>query len=211
MKRFYRVLFYLGGMLIQCFGVTLSTKTNLGASAIISLPKTLGEITGASIAVFNFLLYLIMVALQLLLDRKIRLATLLQIPFSFLISALIGVYDMLLPVPAQLWQRVALMAAAVLANGVGGAMMVNMRVVPNTADGLADCIGTKLGRDLGLGKNLLDLSCVALSCCMGLLFCGRIVSVGLGTVFAMIFVGRVMAAFNHFFRGPMLRLAGLNT
>ena len=210
MKRVYRVLFYISGMIIQCFGLSLSTKTNLGASAIISLPFTVGEVTGINFAIFNFMLSLIMVGIQILLSRKVHVTTLLQIPGSFLISSLVGIYDVILPAPVQMWQRAVCMAVAIIANGVGGAMMINMKVVPNIADGLANSIGEKLGRNLGFGKNILDFTCVALSCCIGLLFFRRIIGVGIGTVFAMIFVGRVMATFNYFFRQPMMEKAGVH-
>ena len=209
MKRFYRALFYCSGMIIQCFGLLLSTKTNLGASAIISLPFTVGQITGINFAIFSFVLNVLMVGIQVLLNRKADLSTLLQIPVSFVISFLIGVYDVILPNPQLLWSRGLCMALAIACNGVGGAMMINMKVVPNIADGLANSIGEKLGRNLGFGKNLLDFTCVGLSCTLGLVFFRRIVGIGIGTVFAMIFVGRVMAAFNHFFRQPMMEKAGI--
>ena len=210
MKRFYRVFFYISGMIIQCFGLTLSTKTDLGASAIISLPFTVGQVTGINFAIFNFMLSLIMVGLQILLNKRVDVKTLLQIPGSFLISSLVGIYDVILPAPVKLWSRWLCMVLAITANGVGGAMMINMKVVPNIADGLANSIGEKLGRNLGFGKNILDFTCVALSCCIGLLFFQRIIGVGVGTVFAMIFVGRVMATFNHFFREPMMAKAGVS-
>lgn len=210
MKKIYRVLFYSGGMLLQCLGLTLGTKTNFGASAIISLPFTIGEVTGINFAVFNFLLYLVMIAIQFLLHRKFHITLLLQIPVALVISALIGVFDALIPIPSALWTRILCMALAILGNGIGGAMMVDMKVIPNVADGLANVLGERLGKNLGFGKNILDFTCVGLSCIISLLCKGRLVGVGIGTVFAMIFVGRVMAVFNHLFRRRITEMAGIS-
>lgn len=90
-----------------------------------------------------------MVGLQILLNKRVDVKTLLKIPGSFLISSLVGIYNVILPAPAQLWSRAVCMALAILCNGVGG------------------------------------------------------------TVFAMIFVGRVMAVFNHSFRKTMMAKAGI--
>ena len=38
---------------------------------------------------------------------------------------------------------------------IGAATMVNMKLVPNPADALAATIGDKLGKGMGIGKNVL--------------------------------------------------------
>ena len=37
--------------------------------------------------------------------------------------------------------------------------MVNMKLVPNPADALAATIGDKLGKGMGIGKNVFDVTC----------------------------------------------------
>ena len=64
-------------------------------------------------------------------------------------------------------------------------------------------------KDLGTAKNLLDFIFVALAAAIDLLFHGTLVSVGIGTVIAMVLMGRVIYVFNHFFKARLLKLAGL--
>ena len=87
--------------------------------------------------------------------------------------------------------------------------MVNMRLVPNPADGMADALGKRLNRGMGFGKNLLDLTCVAVTCVISLACGGRITAIGLGTLIAMVCVGRLIAFCQQLFQKPMLRRAGL--
>ena len=77
-------------------------------------------------------------------------------------------------------------------TGIGASLSLAMDIVPNPADGLAHAVGKKLGKDVGLGKNLIDLVSIALAAALGLLASGRILGIGIGTVCAMLLTGRVM-------------------
>ena len=88
-------------------------------------------------------------------------------------------------------------------------MTVNMKLVPNPADGLAQAVGDLLNKGLGFGKNTIDLFSVATTCGIGLLFTGNVVAIGLGTLIAMIGVGRCIALFNFVFKKKMDEVSGL--
>lgn len=94
-------------------------------------------------------------------------------------------------------------------TGIGAAVTVNMRLVPNPGDGIVAAVAERLGRDQGFGKNLVDVCCVALTCVIGLAASGRVVGVGLGTVAAMVCVGRIIALVNRLRRNWMCAAAGL--
>ena len=44
----------------------------------------------------------------------------------------------------------------------------------------------------------MDITCVVFSVIIGLVLKGKLVGIGIGTIIAMIGVGRVIAVFNHF-------------
>ena len=88
-------------------------------------------------------------------------------------------------------------------------MTVNMRLVPNPGDGIVQAIADLIGRDQGFAKNCFDLVCVALTVILSLATLGKITAVGLGTVLAMLFVGRAISMVNHFFKEKMCRAAGM--
>lgn len=59
-------------------------------------------------------------------------------------------------------------------------MTVNMKLVPNPADGLAQAVGDLLNKGLGFGKNAIDLFSVATTCGIGLLFTAMSLQLDLG-------------------------------
>lgn len=61
-------------------------------------------------------------------------------------------------------------------------------------------------KDLGYAKNVLDLSFILLTIVISLLFSGKVIGMGIGTLASMIGVGRSIALFNLFFRQKMILL-----
>ena len=102
-----------------------------------------------------------------------------------------------------------MLAVAIFLTGLGVAMTVNMRLVPNPGDGIVQAIGDKIGRDQGFTKNVFDVCCVCATIAVGLICSGKVVGIGIGTIAAMIGVGRAIAVVNHFSKEKMLTAAGL--
>ena len=62
-----------------------------------------------------------------------------------------------------------------------------------------------------IGKNVFDVTCFCTSGIIGLVFTRHIIGLGIGTVLAVIFTGRVIAVYNYFLKHPMQNLAGITT
>ena len=145
----------------------------------------------------------------LLLRKNFQPYQLLQVVVSLITSQFINLFDWLLNIqPQNLGQKVLVLVAAILVTAVGAATMVMMELVPNPADALAKVFGDLTGHGLGLGKNIFDGSCFVLSLIIGFVFTGGIVGIGVGTICAVIFIGRSIAVYNHFFREPLRKMAG---
>ena len=215
MKRqwIWRGLIYLVGLTILAVGTTFSTKTGLGVSCVTSAPYAISQVLGWNLSTMVFLIYAAMIVAQFIIKGKNRAwRDLLQFPVSIVFSALLEWSGSLIAVHFEhLWQNLLLMAAGVALVGVGISMMVGMKIVPNPPDGLAHTVSEATGKDMGLIKNILDTTCVVIAVTADLLGSGKITTVGLGTVYSMIFIGRTIAVFNRFFKVKMLRLAGLET
>ena len=213
MKNPYRWLIYGLGMAVLAFGITLNTKTGLGVSPIISVAYSVSQIFSLNFGDMTFLLYVLFVAVQLFLrDRSERVATLLQIVVSLIFSRLLNLFDVLIPYSGRdhsLAANLVLLAVAILLTGLGVAMTVNMRLVPNPGDGIVQAIAEKIGRDQGFTKNVFDLGCVCATAAVGLCCAGHVVGIGIGTIAAMIGVGRAIALVNHFYQEKMLAAAGM--
>lgn len=70
-------------------------------------------------------------------------------------------------------------------------------------------IADTLHKSVGFTKNCFDLTNITITLVLSFVFAGHLVGVGVGTVLAMIGVGRTIAVFNHFTYEKMKDLAGV--
>ena len=206
---------YVVGILILALGIVLTTKTGLGISPITSLPFAISTASGIPMSVMVFIVYACALALQFLIRGKnYRIKDLLQLPMSLFFSVFLDLYErafnaIFTVAFDKLWQNLLLLAVAIVLCGVGLFMMISMRLVVNPPDGLFQTISEVYHKDLGLVKNIMDISFVLTTIAVDLIFSGRLVSVGLGTVIAMIFIGRTVGLCNRLFRKKVCALAGI--
>ena len=66
---------------------------------------------------------------------------------------------------------------------------------------------TKVGIDMGVDEQ--NVFNVTVTICISLLCRGHLIGIGIGTVCAVIGVGRTIAVFNHFTKEKMTELAGI--
>ena len=189
-----RVLLYVFSLVVLALGITLNTKTQLGVSCIVSVPYCVSQLLALPLGLTTFVYYLLLIGLQkLLLRGDFHPLQYLQIIASLLTSLFIQGWDMLLPLFSPLWLRIAALVLGIVITALGASLSLALDIVPNPADGLAHAVGKTLNRDVGLGKNLIDLASIAISLALGLLFAGRVLGIGPGTICAMLLTGRVMA------------------
>lgn len=172
---FFRVLFYIIGLLVLALGLTLNTKTGLGVSPIISVAYSTAVISGHNFGNMTLALYSLFVVIELILhlirehryveeshgalsqagkrDRKlIFLMDILQIPLSLIFTRFLNAFSALIPAlysgsessAGEMAFRVIVLVIAIILTGIGAAMSLNMRIVPNPGDGIVQAIATVL-------------------------------------------------------------------
>ena len=234
----FRIFFYAVGLLILALGLTLNTKAGLGVSVIISVSYCVSVVSGQNFGNTTFVMYGIFVAIEIVLHmirvgkyekmedgvlehagRKDRwlilLMDVLQLPLSLVFTRFLNVFSDLIPqiasgetTPGAYTLRLVVLIVAIILTGVGAAMSLNMRIVPNPGDGVVQAIADCIHKYVGFTKNCFDLVNITISTLVGLLAIGRLAGVGIGTVFAVIGVGRAIAVFNHFTYDKMAELSG---
>ena len=215
-KLINRLLSYGLGIVILALGITLNTKTGLGVSALVSIAYTVANAWNLNFALMTFLLYTCFALIEVGLKwgflpqlRTVIWKDLLQIPFSLAFSLFLNVFGGIIPVAEHVGAQIVMLVLAIVCTGIGAAMIVDMHLIPNPADGLAQTLGMVTKKGMGLGKNLLDCSCVGISAVIGLVARGRLIGIGIGTIAEMIGVGRVVALFNRCFETKLCRTAGV--
>lgn len=210
-QTFARWGFYLLGMVLLALGLTLNTKTGLGASAIVSVPFTVNQATGWDFGNLTLVVYCLFVAAQFVIKGKNRRWTdLLQIPLSIVFTRFLNIFAAAIPYQSgNLPADIALLVVAIIFTGIGAAMTVAMQLIPNPGDGIVGTIAAVTGKELGFCKNCFDVGCVSLSLIIGLCFGNPLLGVGLGTLISMVGVGRAIAGFNYLCKRPLLQATGM--
>ena len=197
---------YLAGLCFLACGIDMNTKTGLGVSPVISAAYCIAALLRIPFSVMTFVYYVFLILVQLLLLRSaFEQIQWFQILASFLTSALIGLFDRVLPAAQSIPGRAICLLLAIVLTGIGIILTVGAEFVPNPADGTARAIAVRMGRSLGFSKNLLDFVSILLTLALGLVFRGQILGVGVGTVVTMLLTGRVVALLQK----PVLTLSGL--
>ena len=213
-KKALRIALYLMGLAILAAGITLNTKTTLGVSPIVSVAYCVSEITGWNFGNTTFLWYTIFVLVEIALHlirktpdwKRTVAADLLQIVVSLIFTRFMNLFSAAIPVfetaypdsfAGSFWGRFLFLLLAVALTGVGAALSLFMRIVPNPGDGLVQAISDFTGVRTGTAKNCVDIGCVVLTAALSLLLLRRVVGVGVGTLIAMLGVGRVVAVFER--------------
>lgn len=186
-KKIIRGIIYITGLLTLALGIILNTKAGLGVSPIISVSYSISQIMKINFGNMTFILFT---------------------RFMNLFSAYIPNFeeDMLGTVWGTMPVRVLVLLVAIVLTGVGAAMSLDMRIIPNPGDGIVQAISDFVCKDVGLVKNCFDVFNICLTTVMCLVFIGHIVGIGIGTVIAVIGVGRVIAAFNFVFMKKFVKL-----
>jgi uncharacterized protein len=217
----------------KALGIILNTKSGLGVSPIISVAYSIATIGGFNFGNITFLLYSAFVVVEIVLhifrnhrysgeaggaiapaahrDLKLVLVMdLLQLPLSLVFTRFMNLFSALLPTPSDnMPSRLLVLAAGIILTGIGAAMSLNMRIIPNPGDGIVQAISDCIGKSVGFTKNCFDLFNICLTTSIGLLFAHKLIGIGLGTVIAVLGVGRVIAVFNRLFMKKMTAAAGV--
>lgn len=204
-KLMIRFFYYLIGMLILALGLILNTKSNLGSSPIISIAYTMSFLCDLSFANLTLLLYVIFVFAEFILKGKNRRWTdILQIPLSIVFTRFMGLFSGWFDfTDSSLAVRFLVLFAGILCTGIGAALTVDMDLVANPGDAFVQAISMCIHKEIGLSKNIVDISCVIFSVILGFAVAGKLIGVGIGTLIAMVLVGRTIFLFNHLFKAKL--------
>lgn len=206
-----RIIVYIVGLFILALGLTLNTKANLGVSPIISVPYSISQITGLNFGDLTFIEYALFVFIEVLIhisekNKKRIFSDLLQLPLSLIFTRLLNVFSAYIPTSNQFGMQLLILAMAIICTGVGAAMSLSMQFVPNPGDGIVQALAGKFNKSVGLTKNVFDCLSVCITLCISLIFAHTILGIGIGTVIAVLEVGRVIALFHHMFESQIVEL-----
>lgn len=194
-----RYLFFVIGVMINSFGVALITKAALGTSPISSVPYVLSLKFTPTLGEFTFVMNLAFIALQpILLRRDYKPIQLLQVFVNLLFSWFIDVSMNLLgwfePQNIVVELIALLLGCAVLGFGISVEVAPDVLRVPG--EGLVGALAQVTKIRFGSVKVAFDVTLVAISLTLSLIFFHGLNGLGLGTVISALIVGRFVNLFN---------------
>lgn len=213
-RKGWRGFFYGLGLLLLALGLTLYTKAGLGMSAMSTTPYCISLMVGMSFGDAMFWFYCACVLVELVLKgRQARPHDLLQLPLSLVFTRVMNLYDILIPdqTGGALWLRAVLLALSIVFTGLGVAMSLDAKLIPNPGDGVVQELARFFKTGTGLMKNLVDLFCVVVTVVLAQWkgYTWTQVGIGIGTLLGVVGVGRVVALFDRLCLKKLQTLSGL--
>lgn len=194
-------------------GLNFNTKAGLGVTPVLSMPYCCSQIYGISLGGAILLFYLLYILIQVVIRRMKSLRLdLMQLPLSFAFSWLMDFFDWAVAYDNALhsfFLNFAMLLLSVALTGIGASMTLNMRIIPNPADGAMQAVADRTGIETGTAKNIFDFRCIFITIGICLAAGEKITGVNIGTIVCMVGVGRALAVTNHFWQSKMLRAAGM--
>ncbi|HHU68309.1 DUF6198 family protein [Corynebacterium sp.] len=198
-----RLLLLFVGLLIMSFGIALSVRSDLGTTTISSVPYVISLISPVTLGTATILLNAGFLGVQmLLLRRRFQLVQLLQLPvvlvFGLLNDAALWATSWINY--SAYWQQWLLTISAIVVLSVGIVFQITARSVMLSGEAVVLTIASELSRVFGQRrifvfgyvKVVFDIVLVLSALTLALLFAGRVVGVGEGTVAAALLIGFVV-------------------
>lgn len=194
-----RIVFLCVGLTTMAFGVAFSIKAALGTSPISSVPYVTGAIAGLTIGTTTIIMNTLFVLIQIaILRRQYEWVQLLQLPAAVLFGMMIDLASYLIRDlnPTAYWQQWIVFLLGIFLVALGVSMEVTARLITTAGEGIVLAICKVAPIKFGNMKMIFDLTLVAISITLSLLFLHHLDGVREGTVAAAVLVGQLARQIN---------------
>lgn len=138
---FKRSVWYIIGLNCIALSVVLNIRFDLGVAAFSSVMYAISEIYHISLGMASIICYLIFVALQCLMSKKVTLVFILEVPLSIVFGLLTDVYDLIIPELAfGLAARFVCFCLTMFLTAVGVYLCVKSKMVLTPTEGIVNTI-----------------------------------------------------------------------
>lgn len=194
-----RIVFLCVGLTTMAFGVAFSIKAALGTSPISSVPYVTGAISGLTVGTTTIIMNTLFVLIQIaILRRQYEWVQLLQLPAAVLFGMMIDLASYLIRDlnPTAYWQQWIVCLRGIFLVALGVSMEVTTRLITTAGEGIVLAICKVAPIKFGNMKMIFNLTLVAISITLSLLFLHHLDGVREGTVAAAVLVGQLARQIN---------------
>lgn len=199
-KKIKNYLQFIISLIIMGFGIALVTKSDLGTSAISSLPYVLSRIFDLSFGMFTLLINTFYFLIQwIVLNKNFPKTQYLQIVVGPILGLFIDVSMYLLRNlnNVNYLMQLSVLLAGCVVIGFSIWLQLAANVVTNPTEGMVKLISDKTRQEFSKVKIIFDIFLVVLSASISIIALGKIVGIREGTLISAIAVGYVIRGINY--------------
>ena len=203
-----RIIFYVVGLFILAFAVSISKRSGLGVSPVSSVANSISIAFDLDLGLTTAIVFCCYVLVEIAILRKeFPIFQILQVPCAILFGYFVSFTGTLIDNwnPGSYFGQLLMVILSTVMVAVGFKLYLHADIVPQAGDGLVKVIVQKSGKSQALIKNLFDICSVLLAIVVALVFTGKIQGVREGTIIAALGVGRVLAVLNKIDNGRIER------
>lgn len=195
-------------------GVSLSIQAGLGVSPVSSLAYALVLTSGLSIGITTVLANILFILVQIILSKRLDikdfiLQLIISIVFGFFMDATLFLVQ-LLPAPESIVLRCVylIISLFVVSAGLIGYFTAKLPLMPY--DALTYVISEQFKIKFSKAKIMGDLVNVFVAATMGLVFLQSFGAIGIGTIVAAYFIGKILGWMISHFQEPLQQWVSQN-
>ncbi len=209
-----RILQYLFGLICMAIGLVMLKRTNWGVSPITAVPDAVANITPLTLGNATILLHVVCVILQIAVQRKVTLKSILTIcigiPFGYLVDLFMWFWDPSLVI----WQKCIVLVIGIAIQGFGVALISGCDMMLPAPDELNNVISRIYNKKLSNVKMCADAAYVIIAVIINLISTHSLASVGISSVASVLLTGRFVgltfkllpkARMSPFFNAPSVQ------
>lgn len=209
-----RLTLYIGGLFFLTLGVSLSIQAGLGVSPVSSLAYALVLTSGLSIGITTVLANILFILVQIILSKRmdikdLMLQLIISVVFGFFMDATLFLVQ-LLPTPESIVLRCVylIISLFVVSAGLIGYFTAKLPLMPY--DALTYVISEQFKIKFSKAKITGDLVNVFVAALMGLVFIQSFGAIGIGTIVAAYFIGKIFGWMISRFQEPLQQWVSQN-
>ncbi|MER2077391.1 YczE/YyaS/YitT family protein [Psychrobacillus psychrotolerans] len=209
-----RLTLYIGGLFFLTLGVSLSIQAGLGVSPVSSLAYALVLTSGLSIGITTVLANILFILVQIILSKRmdikdLMLQLIISVVFGFFMDATLFLVR-LLPTPESIVLRCVylIISLFVVSAGLIGYFTAKLPLMPY--DALTYVISEQFQIKFSKAKITGDLVNVFVAAIMGLVFIQSFGAIGIGTIVAAYFIGKILGWMISRFQEPLQQWVSQN-
>lgn len=186
-----RIFQYIAGLICMAIGLVLLKRTYWGVSPITAVPDAVASFTPLTLGNATILLHVLCVILQVLVQRRITLKSMLTlcvgVPFGYLVDFFMWLWD---PYHLALWEKILALVVGIAIQGFGVALISGCDMMLPAPDEFNNVVSRVYNKKLANVKMIADGIYVAIAIVINFISVRSLASVGISSVISVLLTGR---------------------